>query len=49
MDSQVDLNMNKAGNFAEKRRNRKNSIKPYDRILDTAVQIIRIWKWKQNV
>ena len=30
MDSQVDLNMNKASNFTEKRRNRKNNAKPYD-------------------
>ena len=36
MDSQVDLNMNKASNFAEKHRNRKNHTKPYDRILKAA-------------
>ena len=34
MDSQVDLNMNKASNFVENRRNRKNDTKPYDRILE---------------
>ena len=28
--------MNKASNFAEKRRNRKNNTKPYDRILEVA-------------
>ena len=36
IDSQVNLNMNKASNFAEKRRNRKNNTKPYDRILEVA-------------
>ena len=36
MDSRVDLNMNKASNFAEKHRNRKNHTKPYDRILEAA-------------
>ena len=36
MDSQVDLNTNKASNFAEKRRNRKNNTKSYDRILEVA-------------
>ena len=36
MDSQDDLNINKASNFAENRRNRKIHTKPDDRILDTA-------------
>ena len=36
MDSQVDLNMNKARNFTEERRNRKNNTKPYDRVLEVA-------------
>ena len=36
MDSQVDLNMTKASNFAENRRNRKNYTKSYDRILEAA-------------
>ena len=36
MDSQVDLNTNKASNFTEKRRNRKNNTKSYDRILEVA-------------
>ena len=36
MDSRVDLNMNKASNFAEKHRNRKNHTKPYNRILEAA-------------
>ena len=35
-DLQVDLNVNKASNFAEERRNRKNHTKPYDRILEAA-------------
>ena len=36
MDSQVDLNMNKASNFTEERRNRKNNTKPYDQVLEVA-------------
>ena len=36
MDSQVDLNMNKARNFTEKLRNRKNNTQSYDRILEVA-------------
>ena len=40
MDSQVDLNMNKASNFDEKRRNHKNHTKPYNRILEaTYIQV----------
>ena len=35
-NSQVDLNMNKASNFAEVRRNRKIRTNPYDRILEAA-------------
>ena len=35
MDSQDDLNMTKASNFAEKHRNRKIHTKPDDRILET--------------
>ena len=40
MDSQVNLNMTKASNFAENRRNRKNHTKSYDRILEaTPIQV----------
>ena len=35
-DSQVDLHMNKASNFAEERRNRENHTKPCYRILEAA-------------
>ena len=39
-DSQIDLNMNKACNFAEERKNRKNHTKPYDPILEaTRIQV----------
>ena len=36
MNSHVDSYMNKASNFAEEGRNRKNNTKPYDRILEVA-------------
>ena len=39
-DSQVDLKMNKASNFIEESRNRKNHTKPYVRILEaTRIQV----------